>query len=140
MEAKMLNEFKEFIAGGSVVDLAVGVVIGAAFAAVVGSLVDDLIMPPIGMLIGGIDFSNLGIILQDADKYGSVKEAIEAGAPVFRYGNFINAIIKFLIIGAAIFAVVKGYTKLVGEKEEEVEETPANEVLLAEIRDLLAKK
>jgi len=135
----MLNEFKEFIAGGSVVDLAVGVVIGAAFAAVVGSLVDHLIMPPIGMLIGGIDFSNLGIILQDADKYGSVKEAIDAGAPVLQYGNFINALLKFLIIGAAIFFVVKAYRNLVGEQEEAEEETPANEVLLAEIRDLLAK-
>jgi len=87
----MLKEFREFIAGGSVVDLAVGVVIGAAFASVVGSLVDHIVMPPVGLLLGGIDFSNLGIILKDADQYSSVKAAIDAGAPVIQYGNFINA-------------------------------------------------
>ncbi len=138
----MLQEFRDFIAGGSVVDLAVGVVIGAAFASVVGSLVDHIIMPPIGLLLGGIDFSNLGIILKDADQYGSVKAAVDAGAPVIQYGNFINAIIKFLIIGFAIFMAVKAYNKLMesaGQVKEE-EETPRNEVLLEEIRDLLAKR
>ena len=135
----MISEFKEFAVKGNVVDLAVGVIIGGAFGTIVKSLVSDIIMPPIGMLLGGIDFSDLLVPL-DGNQYASLAEATEAGAPVIAYGNFINNVISFLIVAWAVFLLVKGMNSL-KRKEEEAPEEPAappkQEVLLEEIRDLL---
>ncbi len=143
----MFKEFRDFVNRGSVVDLAIGVIIGAAFAPIVRSLVDNIIMPPIGLLLGGVDFSAFGFILADADLYATVPEAIAAGAPVIAYGVFINAVINFLITALAVFFVIRAYSNAKKRWEKKAEETPAeapapprNEVLLAEIRDLLAQK
>lgn len=132
------KEFKEFAMRGNVVDLAVGVVIGAAFGAIVTSLVKDVIMPPIGYLTGGVDFSEKKIVLKPADPAHKVLET------AIHYGNFINAIIDFLIIAFCIFMVVKVINAL---KKQEPAPPPApdpeptkEELLLTEIRDLLAKK
>jgi large conductance mechanosensitive channel len=107
----MLKEFKEFAMKGNVVDLAVGVVIGAAFGKIVDSLVKDVIMPPIGRLLGGVDFSNLFIDLSGGS-HPSLKAAQDAGAATLNYGLFVNAIINFLIIAFALFVVVKGINRL----------------------------
>ncbi len=107
----MLKEFKEFIAKGNVLDLAVGVVIGAAFGKIVTSFVDDILMPPIGMLTGGIDFSNLFINL-GAGHYATLAEAKAAAAPTLNYGLFINTVLSFLIVAFAIFLVVKQANKM----------------------------
>lgn len=145
----MLKEFKEFINRGNVIDLAIAVIIGGAFGAITTSLVNEVIMPVIGLLVGGMDFSALGIILKDAELYSSIPEAIEAGAPVLAYGAFINTIINFLIIAFALFMVVKAVNQMqeMRKKEEAAEEAPAappepsaEEQLLTEIRDLLAKE
>ncbi|GHC21012.1 MULTISPECIES: large conductance mechanosensitive channel protein MscL [Gemmobacter] len=141
----MLNEFKAFIAKGNVVDLAVGIIIGAAFTAIVNSLVADLINPIIGMVTGGIDFSNLFINLGDGE-YTSLAAAKEAGAPVFAYGSFITAVINFLIIAWVVFLLVKAVNRLkeatVRKEEAAAAAAPAGptelEVLL-EIRDALKK-
>lgn len=112
----IVQEFKEFAIKGNAVDLAIGVVIGAAFATVVSSLVKDVIMPPIGYLMGGIDFSNIYFLLKagkdGATQYASLKAAQDAGAVTLNIGVFINAIINFLIVAAAVFAAVKGMQKL----------------------------
>lgn len=110
-EPAWLTEFKAFIMRGSVVDLAVGIVIGAAFTAIVGSLVEDLINPIIGLLIGGIDFSNLFIVLT-GERQPSLEATRQGGAAVLAVGRFINAIIKFLIVAMAIFWLLKMLTKL----------------------------
>lgn len=102
----MLKEFREFVARGNMVDLAVGVVIGAAFGRIVDSLVKDILMPPVGMLLGKVDFSNLYINLGPTD-YASLQEAQAAGAPTLNYGNFINNIITFLIVAFAVFLLLK---------------------------------
>ena len=102
----MLKEFKEFAMRGSVLDLAVGVIIGAAFGKVVSSLVEDVIMPPIGRLLGNVDFSNLFISLSDKS-YDSLATAKAAGAPTLNYGNFINTVISFLIVAFAVFLLVR---------------------------------
>ena len=107
----MLKEFKEFIARGNVFDLAVAVVIGAAFGRIVDSFVKDIIMPPIGFATGGVDFSNLYVNLSD-QTYPSLAAAQEAGAPTINYGLFLNTILQFLIIALAIFMLVKGYNRL----------------------------
>ena len=107
----MLNEFKAFIAKGNVVDLAVGIIIGAAFTAIVNSLVGDLINPIIGLVLGNVDFSNLFINLGEGD-FASLAAAKEAGAPVFAYGAFITACINFLIIAWVVFLLVKAVNKL----------------------------
>ncbi|MEY4698153.1 MAG: hypothetical protein RIT14_2581 [Pseudomonadota bacterium] len=107
----MLNEFKAFIAKGNVVDLAVGIIIGAAFTAIVNSLVADLINPIIGLITGGVDFSNLFINLGEGD-FASLAAAKEAGAPVFAYGSFITAVINFLIIAWVVFLLVKAVNRL----------------------------
>ncbi len=107
----MFKEFKTFIMRGSVVDLAVGVIIGAAFGSIVNSLVKDIIMPPIGLLLGKVDFSNLFVAL-DGKAYESLAKAQELGAPTLNYGLFINTLINFLIVGFVIFLVVKGINKL----------------------------
>ncbi len=140
----MLNEFKSFIAKGNVVDLAVGIIIGAAFTAIVNSLVADLINPIIGLLTGGIDFSNLFINLGDGD-YASLAAAKEAGAPVFAYGAFITAVINFMIIAWVVFLLVKAVNKLkeaTAKKEAAAAAAaaptgPTELDLLKEIRDAL---
>ena len=106
----MLKEFKEFAMRGSVLDLAVGVIIGVSFAKVVSSLVDDVIMPPIGRLLGHVDFSNLFINLSDKS-YASLAAAKAAGAPTLNYGNFLNTIINFLIVAFAVFLLVRAVNK-----------------------------
>ncbi|MGO1785699.1 MAG: large-conductance mechanosensitive channel protein MscL [Sphingobacterium sp.] len=132
-----LKEFKEFAMRGSVVDLAIGVVIGAAFGKIVTSLVDDIIMPSIGFVSGGVDFSNMKYVLEEGN------EAAEIAEVAISYGNFINVIIQFLIIAFCIFLVIKGINSFKrAEEEEVVEEDPdptKEETLLAEIRDLLKK-
>jgi large conductance mechanosensitive channel len=129
-----LNEFRAFIMRGSVVDLAVGIIIGAAFTGVVGSLVKDVFNPILGLAIGGVDFSNLFVAL-NGQHYDSLADAQHAGAPTLNFGLFINAIINFLIIGFAIFWVVKGLTRL--HLREDAQTGPKAEELLVEIRDLL---
>ena len=111
----MLDDFKQFIMRGSVVDMAIGIVIGAAFATVVRSFVDDILMPPIGMLLGGVDISNLFITLGPGE-FDSLAAAQEAGAATINYGLFISAVIAFLIVAAAMFLVIKAVSRL--EKEE----------------------
>lgn len=140
----MINEFKAFIARGNVVDLAVGIIIGAAFTAIVNSLVADLINPIIGLITGGVDFSNLFIDLSGTAPV-SLAAAREAGAPVFAYGAFITAVINFLIIAWVVFLIVKAVNRLkeaTAKKEAAAEAAPAGptelEVLL-EIRDSLRK-
>lgn len=132
-----LKEFKEFAMRGSVIDLAVGVVIGGAFGKIVTSLVDDVIMPPIGYITGGVDFTELKYVITEAD------EAAEVAEVAVNYGNFINVIIQFLIIAFCIFLVIKGINSL-KKKEEEVPaaapDPSREEVLLTEIRDALRNK
>jgi large conductance mechanosensitive channel len=106
----VLKEFKEFAMRGSVLDLAIGVIIGAAFGKVVSSLVDDVLMPPLGRLIGRVDFSNLFVNLSEIH-YDTVAAAKAAGAPTLNYGNFLNTIINFLIVAFAIFVLVRGVNK-----------------------------
>lgn len=128
----MIQEFKEFSVKGNVVDMAIGVIIGAAFGKIVSSLVTDVVMPPIGVLIGGVDFSKLAFILQAA--------SATAPAVVISYGKFIQTVADFTIIAAIIFMVIKGINSM-KKKAEEAQTTPAaptaQEVLLTEIRDLL---
>lgn len=134
----MLNEFKAFIARGNVVDMAVGIIIGAAFTAIVTSLVGDIINPVIGMIIGGIDFSNYYLDLSMGD-YASMAEAEKAGAPLIKYGLFLNAVIKFLIVAFVVFMLVKQVNRLKKQAEEAPAATPEDVALLREIRDLLKK-
>jgi large conductance mechanosensitive channel len=138
----MLNEFKAFIAKGNVLDMAVGIIIGAAFTAIVGSLVADIINPVIGMIIGGIDFSNYYFDLSMGD-YASLEVAKKAGAPLIMYGLFINAIIKFLIVAFVVFILVKNVNKLKDKMVKAAAEAPAvtaeDVLLLREIRDALKK-
>lgn len=143
----MLKEFKEFVMRGNVMDMAVGIIIGAAFGAIVTSLVNDVIMPPVGLLLGGVDFSNLFVLLKAGAKaappYASLAEAKAAGAVTLNLGLFINAIISFVIVAFAIFMVVKSVNRL-----RRIEPPPpappapptATETLLAEIRDLLRRR
>lgn len=139
----MLNEFKTFIMRGNVVDLAVGIIIGAAFTSIVDSLVNDVIMPPIGFLLGGIDFSNFFLTIK-GDAKATLEETKKAGSVVIAYGAFINAVIKFVIVAFAVFILVKAVNRLrdVAIKKEEQKAAappvpPADVVLLTEIRDLL---
>jgi large conductance mechanosensitive channel len=132
----IVKEFKEFVMRGNVIDLAVGVVIGAAFGTIVTSLVKDIIMPPIGILLGKVDFADKKYILVEADPVNKVAEV------AVRYGNFITVVFQFLIVAFCIFLVVKGVNSL--KKKEEAAPAPVDpeptkeEVLLTEIRDLLA--
>ncbi len=131
----MIKEFQEFAVKGNVVDMAVGIIIGGAFGTIVKSLVDDVIMPPIGLLLGGIDFSNIVITLKEA--------TADAEAVTMNIGMFINNVISFLIVAWAVFLLVKGMNSLKKKAEAEPEaaptpvEPPKEQVLLAEIRDLL---
>lgn len=132
----MLKEFRDFAMRGNVVDLAVGIIIGAAFTGIVNSLVNDIIMPPIGFMMGGIDFSNYFITLK-GDAYASLKAAKDAGAVTINYGQFLNTVINFLIVAFAIFMLVKQINRF--KKAEAAAPAAPNpqEVLLGEIRDLL---
>ena len=136
-----VKEFGEFIKKGNVVDMAVGVVIGSAFGAIVTSLVNDIIMPLVSLLTGGIDFSNWFIAL-DGNKYATLEEATTAGAATLNYGNLISVIINFIIVAFCIFLVVKAMNKMKRKEEEKAEEAPVKPddvKLLEEIRDLLKK-
>ena len=134
-----LGEFRAFIMRGNVVDLAVGIIIGVAFSAIVGSLVKDILNPIIGLAIGGVDFSNIFIPL-NGQHYASLDAAQKAGAPTVNIGLFINAIINFLIISFAIFWVVKAMSRLVRKEAPAAAPPTTTEALLAEIRDLLATR
>lgn len=133
----MLKEFKEFAMRGNVIDLAVGVVIGGAFGKIVTSLVDQIIMPPIGMLTGGIDFSQLRWVLKAADTSNPAHKIAEVS---INYGAFINTLIQFLIIAFAIFLMIKLINRISRKQEAAPAEPPADVVLLTEIRDLLRSK
>lgn len=141
---RMIKEFKDFIAKGNVMDMAVGIIIGAAFTAIVTSLVGDLINPIIGVVTGGIDFSNLFVNLGEGE-FASLAAAREAGAPVFAYGAFITAVINFLIIAFVVFLLVKMVNKVKAAAEKPAEEAPAAPAgpseldVLLEIRDALKK-
>lgn len=141
----MLKEFRDFIARGNVMDMAVGIIIGAAFTAIVKSLVADLLNPLIGLFTGGIDFTNLFIVLGEGE-FASLAAAREAGASVFAYGAFIMAVINFLIIAWVVFLLVRAVNRIkeAAEKQEEPAPEPPkgpSEVeLLTEIRDALAAK
>lgn len=126
---KFMDEFREFIAQGNVIDMAVGVIIGGAFGKIVASLVDDILMPLIGLVLGGVDFTNLFYAL-DGNDYATVAQAQEAGSGVLSYGIFIQNIIDFLIIALVIFIVIKQFSKLRSrfEKEEAQEEAAETKV------------
>ena len=131
---KFFDEFKKFAVKGNVIDLAVGIIIGASFGKIVSSLVSDIIMPPIGLLLGGVDFSNFMITLKSASES---QEAV-----VIRYGLFLNALIDFLIIALAVLWLIKGINLLKSKEENKPStspEPPAEIKLLTEIRDLLKK-
>src|SRR6266567_353552 len=120
---KVWKEFKEFVVKGNAVDLAVGVIIGAAFGAIVNSLVKDLIMPPISLLSGGLDFSNKFVVLRAAEDgstaFNTSADALKAGAITWNYGNFISLVINFLIVAGAVFLLVRGINKMRGATEKE---------------------
>ena len=134
----MLKEFKEFAMRGNVIDLAIGVVIGAAFGKIVSSLVSDLIMPPIGLILGRLDFSSLFIDLSGKG-YASLAAAKAAGAPTLNYGLFVSSVIDFLIVAFAIFLVVRQINRL-SRKPETVAPPSKSELLLGEIRDVLKER
>ena len=138
---KITQEFREFISRGNVIDLAVGVIIGAAFGKIVNSLVAEVIMPPIGAVMKGVDFSSLFVSL-DGKTYETLAVAKKAGAPVIGYGVFFNTVIEFLIIAACVFLLVKVVNKIKREPAPAPTTPPEptrTEVLLAEIRDALKK-
>ena len=135
----MLKEFKEFAMRGNVVDMAVGIIIGAAFGKIVSSLVNDIVMPPIGMIMGNVDFSQLFINLSDTE-FPSLSAAQEAGAATINYGVFLNTVLDFVIVAFAIFMVIRGMNRLKKKEEEQPAEPPkpsAEVQLLTEIRDSL---
>ncbi|MFN7114718.1 MAG: large conductance mechanosensitive channel protein MscL [Alphaproteobacteria bacterium] len=142
----MIQEFKKFIMRGNVIDLAVGVIIGAAFGKIVASLVDDIIMPPLGLIVGKVDFSNFFIPLSLTDQeFNTIAEAKAAGVTTWNVGMFGNAMFNFLLVAFAIFFfIVKPINKLKQKEEDNAAKTPPappkSEVLLAEIRDLLKNK
>lgn len=135
---KIAQEFREFIARGNVIDLAVGVIIGGAFGKIVSSLVNDVIMPPIGALTQGVNFNALFVCL-NGQVYDSLDAAKKAGAPVIGYGAFLNTLIEFLIVAACVFLLVKAVNKLKRAPEAAPPEPTKSEALLTEIRDLLKK-
>jgi large conductance mechanosensitive channel len=134
----MLDEFKQFITRGNVLDLAVGIIIGAAFTGIVNSLVADIIMPPIGKIMGGIDFSNIFINLSEGS-YSTLKAAKDAGAATVNIGVFLNQVINFLIVSFAIFMLVKQANRFKKVQDAAPVAPPRSEKLLEEIRDLLRK-
>lgn len=129
----ILREFKEFAIKGNAIDMAIGIIIGAAFGKIISSLVDDIIMPPIGMLVGGVDFTNLAVTLKEA--------TMDTPAVTVNYGNFIQTLVDFTIIAFAIFMLVKLINRLRRKQETAPEPIPTKEeLLLAEIRDLLKER
>jgi large conductance mechanosensitive channel len=133
----MLKEFKEFVMRGNVVDLAVGVIIGAAFGKIVTSMTNDVIMPVVGLLMGKVDFSNLFVNLGDGE-FATLKAATDAGAPVLRYGVFANTILDFLILALIIFLMVRAMNRMKAQAPPPPPPGPtADQQLLTEIRDLL---
>lgn len=135
---KIIDEFRKFAMRGSVIDLAVGVVVGAAFTAIVNSLVKDVIAPPLGLVLGGIDFSNLFFVLKGKAGLATIKAAQDAGAVTVNYGIFFNAIINFLIIAFVLFLIVRQINRFSTPKEDTpAPVTPEDVILLREIRDLL---
>jgi large conductance mechanosensitive channel len=138
-DTNVLKEFKDFAMRGNVVDLAVGIIIGGAFGGIVTSLVNDVIMPPIGLLMGGVDFSNLFVNLSGAE-HTSLAAAKTAGAPVIAYGAFINTVLNFVIVAFAIFMLVRAMNRMKQATPPPPPPGPsAEEKLLGEIRDLLKK-
>ncbi|CAG0954774.1 Large-conductance mechanosensitive channel [Methylophilaceae bacterium] len=138
----MFKEFKAFAVRGNVVDMAVGIIIGAAFGAIVKSLVDDVIMPPIGLLLGNVDFSELFLVLKEgatAAPYATVAAAKEAGAVTLNYGLFVNAVVSFTIVAFAVFLLIRAINRLKTAEPEAPAVTPEDIVLLREIRDSLKK-
>lgn len=142
----MIREFREFVARGNVIDLAVGIIIGAAFTAIVNSLVADLINPILGLLTGGVDFTNKYLVLSGTVPEGaSLAAARDSGAAVFAYGSFAMAVLNFIIIAWAVFLLVKAVNRLQrmairSRPEEAAAAGPTQEELLAQIRDLLADR
>ena len=138
----MIDEFREFAVKGNAIDLAVGVVLGAAFGKIVTSLVDDIIMPPIGLALGGVDFTDLFVNL-GAGSYASLEEAKAAGAPTLNYGNFLQNVVDFLLVTLALFLIVRVINRL-RRRKEEIPAAPAappeDVVLLREIRDSLQRR
>ena len=138
----MIDEFKKFAMRGNVVDMAVGIIIGGAFGKIIASLVNDILMPPIGLLLGDVDFSQLFINLSDTD-YASLAAAQEAGAATINYGMFINATVNFVIVAFAIFMMIKVMNSAKKKQEEKPAEAPkpsAEVQLLTEIRDSLKQR
>lgn len=133
------SEFRSFIMRGNVVDLAVGIIVGAAFTAVVGSLVKDIFNPFLGLLTGGLDFSNLFVAL-NGQHYANLADAQRAGAATVNIGLFLNAIIQFLIVSFAVFWVVKGLSRMYTKKPDAPSTPTPTEALLTEIRDLLKQR
>ena len=141
----MIREFRDFIAKGNVMDLAVGIIIGAAFTAIVNSLVADIINPILGLLIGGVDFSNLYYVMSGSVPEGAgLQMAKDAGAAVFAYGAFLTAVIEFLIVAFVVFLLVKGVNRIKdramrkGQEVPSAPKGPTQEELLTDIRNLLA--
>lgn len=138
----MMSEFKQFAMRGNVMDMAVGVIIGGAFGKIVSSLVNDVLMPPIGKLMGNMDFSGLFVQLGGAERYATLAKAKEAGVATLNYGLFINTVIDFIIVAFVIFLVIKGMNSMhqkEAAKPAAPAEPPADVKLLTEIRDLLKK-
>ena len=135
----MLNEFKKFAVRGNVIDLAVGIIIGTAFTAIVNSLVNDLLMPPLGLVIGGIDFSDFFLTIKGGG-HETLAAAKAAGDVTINYGLFLNSIIKFVIVAFAVFLLVRQINKLAGPKDAAPAAPPKSELLLEEIRDLLKQR
>lgn len=134
----MFQEFRTFVMRGSVVDLAVGVVIGAAFTAIVNSLVKDVLMPPVGMMLGGIDFSNFFLVLKGDPALATLNAAADAGAVTLNYGLFINTILNFLIVAFVLFLLLRQINRLKApQKDSAPAQTPEDIQLLREIRDSL---
>lgn len=142
----MLKEFREFAMKGNVLDMAIGIIMGAAFGTIVNTLVSDVLMPPIGLLLGGIDFSNMFVTLKEGAKqaapYASLAEAKNAGAVTLNYGVFINSVVSFVIVAFCVFMIVKSINTM-KRAEEAAPPAPAgptpDQVLLGEIRDLLKR-
>jgi len=132
----MFKEFREFAIRGNVIDMAVGIIIGAAFGTIVKSLVSDVIMPPIGLLLGNVDFNDFFITLSGQSQ-PTLEAAKKAGAVTLNYGAFINTVISFFIVAFCVFLLVKQMNRLKKKEEEKPAEPPKQEVLLEEIRDLL---
>ena len=135
----MLKEFRDFISRGNVIDLAIGIIIGAAFTTIVNSLVKDIIMPPVGKLTGGVDFSNIFIDLS-GNHYSSLAAAQQAGAATINVGLFLNAVVNFAIVAFVIFILMKQVNRFWKREEAKPTPPPRTEVLLEEIRDLLRNR